>query len=340
MTSVDSCLKKRDRSIDLLRFIALTGIVIVHIYPSEFWTQLRSFDVPLMVFLSGISYRLSGGNTLAYKKYCVKRFKRLVLPVWFFLPVYFLIYMAATHLLPPWKTVLSYYTLMTGWYVWIIRIFFVMALVAPFLAKELDKSSKRFFLGVSVLFLLLFEWYVNTRYSRFPGRTIVLTHFPYILVFALGYKIVDFQRKVIRGMMIVCMFVYLCISLFYINDGCGYLQTQLFKYPPQVYYLSYAMGCCLFLWLVRVKVFSFLSGLSLRLVDLIAFIGSHTIWIYLWHIPLVSMVKGIDSAIIRFSVVYILATIIVGCQTWLVEKLLPLVKDTKRQKNLRMIFIG
>lgn len=55
MALVDCCLKKRDRSIDLLRFIALTGIVIVYIHPSEFWTQLRNFDVPLMVFLSGVS---------------------------------------------------------------------------------------------------------------------------------------------------------------------------------------------------------------------------------------------------------------------------------------------
>lgn len=340
MASVDFCLKKRDQSIDLLRFIALTGIVIVHIHPCDFWAQLRNFDVLLMVFLSGVSYKLSVGNTLDYKAYCVKRFKRLVLPVWFFLPVYFSIYMAGTHLLPPWKTVLSYYTLMTGWYVWIIRIFFVIALVAPFLAKVLDKSSKRFFFGVSVLFLLLFEWYVNTPYSQFPGRTIVLTHFPYILVFALGYKVMNFQRKAIEGMMIVCMLVYFCILLYYIDNGRGYLQTQLFKYPPRIYYLSYAMGCCLFLWLVRVKVFSFLLGLSPRLVDLITFIGSHTIWIYLWHIPLVSMMKGIDSAIMRFSVVYMLATIIAGCQTWLVEKLLLLVKDTKRQKDLRMIFIG
>lgn len=338
MGLVDSCLKKRDRSIDLLRFIALTGIIIVHIHPSDFWTQLRNFDVPLMVFLSGVSYKLSGGDTLDYKTYCVKRFKRLVLPVWFFLPVYFSIYMGVTHLVPSWKTVLSYYTLMTGWYVWIIRIFFMIALVAPFLAKGLDRSSKQFFLGVSVLFLLLFEWYVNTQYSQFLGRTIVLTHFPYILVFALGYKVMDFQKKAIMGVMIVCILIYACLSVSYIDRGC--LQTQLFKYPPQIYYLSYAMGCSLFLWLVRVKVFLFLLRLSPRLVDLISFIGSHTIWIYLWHIPLVSMVKGMDSAIMRFFVVYILALIIVGCQTRFVEKLLPCVEDIKLQKNLRMIFIG
>ncbi len=219
MEQADFCLKKRDQSIDLLRFIALTGIIIVHIHPSGFWTQLRNFDVPLMVFLSGVSYKLSGGNTVGYKTYCIKRFKRLVLPVWFFLPVYFLIYVGATHLIPSWKTVLSYYTLMTGWYVWIIRIFFVIALVAPFLSKGLDKLGKRLFLGFSILFLLLFEWYVNSRYSQFPGRTIVLTHFPYILVFALGYKVMDFRKEAIIGMMIIFLLIYCCILVSYINWG-------------------------------------------------------------------------------------------------------------------------
>lgn len=40
---------QRDLSIDILRFIALSGIILVHINPSLFWCQLRSFDVLLIV---------------------------------------------------------------------------------------------------------------------------------------------------------------------------------------------------------------------------------------------------------------------------------------------------
>ena len=46
----------RDYSIDILRFIELSGIILVHIEPAAFWCQLRSFDVPQMVLLSGVSY--------------------------------------------------------------------------------------------------------------------------------------------------------------------------------------------------------------------------------------------------------------------------------------------
>lgn len=61
---------RRDVTIDLLRFIALTCIIIAHINPSPLLFQLRNFDVPLMVFLSGVSFRISSGNNDGYS-YCL-----------------------------------------------------------------------------------------------------------------------------------------------------------------------------------------------------------------------------------------------------------------------------
>lgn len=51
--------KTRDFSIDILRAIALMGIVCIHIKPSIVLAELRNFDVSLMVFLSGISFAIS-----------------------------------------------------------------------------------------------------------------------------------------------------------------------------------------------------------------------------------------------------------------------------------------
>ena len=79
----------RDISIDILRCIALIGIVVIHCEPESLWLrQIRNFDVPLMVFLSGVSYTLSikDENTLidgGYLKYVIKRFKRLILYIVF-----------------------------------------------------------------------------------------------------------------------------------------------------------------------------------------------------------------------------------------------------------------
>ena len=63
--------KVRDQGIDVLRWLAITGIIIAHVNPSAFWLQLRSFDVPLMVLLSGICF---GVSAKLGKGYYWKRF--------------------------------------------------------------------------------------------------------------------------------------------------------------------------------------------------------------------------------------------------------------------------
>lgn len=46
----------RDPAVDLLRFIGISMIFLAHIGPPAALFQLRSFDVPLMIFVSGLSY--------------------------------------------------------------------------------------------------------------------------------------------------------------------------------------------------------------------------------------------------------------------------------------------
>ena len=77
----------RNDSIDILRFVAILGIIVIHCDPQSFFVrQLRNFDVPLMVFLSGVGFGLSfKRNKISYGQYVWKRFKRMVLPTWIFL---------------------------------------------------------------------------------------------------------------------------------------------------------------------------------------------------------------------------------------------------------------
>lgn len=82
-------LKKRNPSIDLMRFIGLTMIILAHIglsRSSSLLFQLRSFDVPLMVFTYGLAF--SGRSTGPYFSFISKRTLRLVLPVYIFVSLY------------------------------------------------------------------------------------------------------------------------------------------------------------------------------------------------------------------------------------------------------------
>lgn len=88
-------MNSRDKSIDILRAIALIGMIISHCEPHWSIIQFREFDVPLIVLLSGGSYRFSvkrSGDEVRYLPYCWKHFKRLVFPTWAFLLVYYTVF--------------------------------------------------------------------------------------------------------------------------------------------------------------------------------------------------------------------------------------------------------
>lgn len=77
---------QRDLYIDFLRFIGISLIILAHVEAPSGITQFRSFDVPLMVFVSGLSFSTKGGG---FWKYVWKRVKRLCIPVYLFLTILF-----------------------------------------------------------------------------------------------------------------------------------------------------------------------------------------------------------------------------------------------------------
>ena len=129
-------MQNRDLSIDLLRFLGLTMIVLVHVNPPFWLTQFRSFDVPMMVFVSGLT--VARKEVSSYVGYIVKRTKRLVIPVWTFLAFYLLgFYYLQFWILPDQyltgRMILRSFLLLDQsiGYVWIIRVFLLIMLLPP-----------------------------------------------------------------------------------------------------------------------------------------------------------------------------------------------------------------
>lgn len=69
----------RDIKIDFIRFIGISLIILAHASPPNWLFQLRNFDVPLMVVLSGYLYSMKSKKSNQLNlQYIIKRFKRLV----------------------------------------------------------------------------------------------------------------------------------------------------------------------------------------------------------------------------------------------------------------------
>lgn len=123
----------RDEKIDIMRFVGLAMVILAHIGAPPLIWQLRNFDVPLMVLVSGLSFGFCATGQ-SYAAYVWKRIKRLVFPVWIFLTAYFLLIYTTGYpiQLSNAESIPRSYVLLSG-YSWIIRVFVLVALVAPVL---------------------------------------------------------------------------------------------------------------------------------------------------------------------------------------------------------------
>lgn len=343
----------REPSVDILRAIALLGIILIHVNPSSpFVCQLRGFDVPMMVFLSGVVFaygKRSLDSVSSICKYEWNRIVRILFPTWFFILMYFAFVYLRYHSIPDMYEVKSYFTLKTYWYVWIMRVFLIVAMTAPVIQWLKRKLSNIQLLIIAILVLVLFEFFAIPNQDSWAYY--ITMAIPYILIFGFGTMIDSISHKNLWKIMAVCAVVYVVYAVWYWHLTGEYQGTQICKYPPRLYYTSYAMMCVVLLWQFRKQLTDILRWMHLDEFGI--FIGSHTMWIYFWHIigliyldiPLnwlaqANILNVVPAWCISSLIICIFSFAIVWLQDKVVSALLSLSHDSPVCKNILRIFRG
>ena len=178
---------QRDLSIDLLRCIGMVLIVLAHsISPDTAIFHIRAFDVPLMVFVSGVCF--AGREITSYKSFIWKRTKRLLIPTYLFFIAYFLLVFIFKLIGIDFgitkKHVIGSFLLETGYsWGWIIKVFLLVAILTPFMLW-LSKRIKKYIVLLCILLIALQTYLVGVKFciDNYFIREFVL--------YALGYGIV------------------------------------------------------------------------------------------------------------------------------------------------------
>ena len=269
--------RHRDLNVDILRALGILCIIFAHISPPPLLAQIRNFDVPLMATLAGVSFVLTSSRYTSYKNYIWKRFKRLVLPAWIFLCLFFTI-MAILGVSFKTKDYLFSYLLMTVGrpgigYMWIIGIFFVISMVMPFLmelCRKLSTVQWYVFLGVILVF---WELLCSTLPKMSTVPAFLTYSSGYVICAAMGLKLEKLSSSA-KGMAATVLWILFVILLFQ-ND---FAPTQTAKYPPRIYYLSYAFASILTLM-------TFLERYKPSLwADCFRWLSQNSMSLYLWHL--------------------------------------------------------
>lgn len=286
-------MKKRDVSIDLLRTIGFICVVLAHIDPPNFIFELRGFDVSLMVFASGMSYAINPKgikSVQSYVEYVISRFFRLVVPTWITLMFFFIIFggVIGKHvegLSFSLNEIIMSFSLLDGiGYVWIMRVFFILAVFAPLFAIELNKMEVKMALTILALCLLICEllaWIVVPRrgffWRLFEWYGLYLLS--YGVVFILGMIARKIDRKTIGLIAFISLIIVLIRWSF-----LGRVAMKSLKYPPRLVYLLYGIGCSLLCFLLA----NSKLGQKMGENRVVQFISRNSMELYLWHIIYVS----------------------------------------------------
>ena len=318
---------KRDVNIDLMRFIGLMLIMLAHVYPPSPIYELRLFDVPLMLFVSGLVFARK--NADFSWNYLWHRCKRLVLPVWIFFAAYFILvfclkYIAHIDLGVRTEHVVGSFILTGGiGFVWIIRVFLLIAIITPLLIKIKDGIKNDYLFCLLILCIIVLQHIllvnkIGTGLRVFSDY--VYYAFGYSVFFLMGLKIKNMHiRDVILFLVVfsIAYIVYMYVSLGHIANGMDILTDINYgKYPPHLGYSIYGLwGCCITYWLVNIKH-------RTELPKIISFIGSNTIWIYLYHIPFVQIMWMTNlNWIIQYVFVVVMAVMVTYIQCSIVKKI-------------------
>lgn len=324
-------IKERDYYIDFLRAIGLILLIGVHVDAPDWYVPLRSFDVPLMVFVSALCYKPLRGGYLAYAR---KRFVRLYKPVFIFLTLFFLIE-AVSYILFG-KPVLNYIQIIGSYlllnspsigYVWIMRVFIIMALAIP-LWYTLFQRINWISLCIVTLSLILAQPLIIWTIDQIEWK---LLHFalsetiPYLIGYSAialpAFKIRDLtnrQELATLGLLLGFIILFLCL-----NKGA---LPQQYKYPPQSLYILYGLFCSIGLWSFKPLIgkLSFISSGAVR------YLSSNSMWVYLWHIIPVNIVfhfsNVFDLWIVRYIFVLSVAIILTATYNFITSKLYNLKK--------------
>jgi len=240
---------QRDEKIDILRAFAILCILLAYSFPPGIIFQLRNFDVTLMVLLMGASYYLSNKNkTIRYSTYLVKRFRRLILPTWKFLAFFFFLFYLVSLILGDEfyfsvNDILTSFTLIDGiGFVWIMRVFFTIAVVSPFLMFINERvTSNRIYFSCITIILLIYSLVVsisgqNGIRSGMLNENYIFEGIGYSLIAAIGIRLYKIKKE--QMLYIAGVFSLIFIALIFFHD---FSSTQNYKYPPTIYYFSYGL---------------------------------------------------------------------------------------------------
>ena len=335
---------KRNEKLDFLKAIALLFIMLAHTHNLPILiSQIRSFDVVLLVMISAVLSSNKQVHFKNYTRYIGKRVLRIILPTWAFLSIFFsgiYLYTTLFNKVFPFSSEIifeSYMFLQGIGYLWIMWVYIFIAITGPLIFYI--QSKIKFNYSIIMIFIAYVIYEFAVHYFTFEN-SIFSYLLNQIIYCGIGYSfvyyltLIFFNANRINKVKIsgINFLIYVIIAIIYIINNDVYIHTNIAKYPPTLYYLSYSLAASTFLMLIieKVKIHNIINKVS-------RFISRNSMWIYLWHILGVYLwneIIGLDNWILMWLFLILISLTITGIQINIIKKIK--FNNKKLQKVINM----
>ena len=283
---------KRDNSIDFFRGVAAIWIIFIH---TCFWSGeiyvpvwLKSLsliiDVPLFMFISGMTFNFSNDFFKSIKGLCKVWFKWLI-----FLIIYFVIILCfdfehfslssiikAMFFSFDGKDILF----VVRGSLWFIFMFFIVSIIGNLiicLYNKYFKDLSNFKYVLIIIFLLYGMSLYNSNFQILS--TINLMH---LFIYLLGYYLYHFHFKNIKQFLNITIIVFILFLILITFNGYGFLDMQEAKGMAHINYFVYS--------LFSILLITFLKDVMNFKENIFNFIGKNALAFY--------FCQGIGSSLI------------------------------------------
>jgi len=342
----------RNLNLDIMRLLGIIIIIMAHSSPPGWLFQLRNFGTPLLIIASGLTYSyLYSNRKLDIISFYKKRLSKLIFPAWIFISIFFFIsYVVSTvnNIIFPFsiETIISTYSFYEGiGFLWIFKVYIFLALITPIslIINRLIKSDFLYFIlllglyGLYELMKMTLTPWLSPSVILFFNQTIFII-LPFSILYLYGFRLSKLSDNQLISVVFLSLsiFVFLAVSK-YLALG-QIVSTQTEKYPPSLYYLSYAFFAINLLYFFVRKI----PYIKKTTSELITWLSASALWIYLWHILayyiwlfVLGETVGMFHFIMKFVFLVFFGTLI----TFFQQKIVMMLFSNENSLGRKVIFL-
>ncbi len=335
--------EKRNVSIDLIKAIAILGVIAIHagsfvlsINPigtfewtsGLFWASFFRASVPLFLMASG-AIMLDPEKEISFKKLYLHSISRILIAMFFWgfaYKIYHLIVesqITVENLWYSFKRLLLFDQEFHFYYIHIILIVYVLLPVTRLFVEKADKKLLQYSLTVWFVLAILFptvkDFYPFNLLSGLTGQWLINMTWASVGYGILGYYLKKYPLKKKH--------CFLCLTLgFIIVFGFTFYMSKKYDYLYELFFQGMSVGVCLY----AVGIFSYITltgnKIKYKLSKIIVYISKASFCVYLSHMFVLYLFEKLSLtaqtlSIITVPLISVLVLLICTCIYAIISKI-------------------